>query len=103
MAEFTDREHFIPIHRAELVELLAGDRGLTAGQALTSEQREQFRAFCKLLSAHFHFAYQQQLEQLKADYRPFDPDGDIRTLTPLPEEQRGPALDRLFADFTALL
>jgi hypothetical protein len=103
MAEYQDREHFIPIHRSELVELLASDRGLTADQALSAEDRDRFRAFCGLLTAHFHHAYQQQLERLKADYRPFDPDADIRSLRPLSEAEQPAHLDRLFAEFVALL
>jgi hypothetical protein len=103
MAEFTDREHFIPIHRSELIDLLATDRGLTTGQLLTASERTQFRRFCTLMGAHLHFDYQRRLEQLKADYRPFDPDSDLVPLTPPSKDDRARQLDQLFTDFASLL
>jgi hypothetical protein len=103
MAEYKDREHFIPIHRTDLIDLLASDKGLTAGQLMTAAERTRFRNFCTLLGAHLHFDYQRRLEQLKAGYRPFDPDSDLVPLTKPSADDRAKQLDRLFADFASLL
>ena len=74
MAEFKDREHFIPIRRSELLELLCADKNLKP------EERDLFRQFVRLVVATFHFEYNQRLEELKDSYAPFDPDRDTKQL-----------------------
>src|SRR3954452_19816140 len=84
VAEYADREHYIPLRVSDLVGLLCGDKGLARPDA------EAFRQFCRLVSATFHFEYHQKLSDLKDEYAPFDPDSvtrDLRTLTP--EEREG--------------
>ena len=53
MAEYKDREHFIPLRKSDLVELLCADKKLPL------EEREPFRQFCRLVSSVFHFEYLQ--------------------------------------------
>src|SRR5262245_19679950 len=96
MAEFHDREHFIPIRKADLVELLC--RG-----ELTDADRGEFRQFCQLVEATFHFEYHQQLEELKNLYAPFDPDADTVAMMSLPEEEKQQRLNRLVGKFDWLL
>ena len=74
MAEYADREHFIPLRRGELVDLLCTDKDLPA------EDRESFRHFCRLVLATCHFEHNQVLEQLKVAYAPFDPDSDVKSV-----------------------
>jgi hypothetical protein len=97
MAEYKDREHFIPIRKQELVELLCADKGLKP------PERELFRQFCRLVTATFHFEYNQRLEELKQAYAPFDPDRDTQPLVPLRAEERQHRLNDLFRDFAWLL
>jgi hypothetical protein len=97
MAEFKDREHFIPLRKSDLIDLLCQDRQLSA------DERGGFRQFCTLVSAVFHFEYLQQLEDLKDAYAPFDPDADTHALKPLPPEQRGQRQEELFGKFTTLM
>src|SRR5262249_46269766 len=97
MAEYKDREHYIPLRRSDLAELLCSDKGLPR-----AEQGE-FRQFCRLVSANYHFEYQQRLEELKDTFAPFDPDADTQPLTPLKPEERQERLDRLFTGFTQLM
>lgn len=59
---------FVPIQRQELVELLKGE--LDSDPA----SREQFSRFAGLLQHTLHFEFNQQMEQLRRSYRPFDPD-----------------------------
>jgi hypothetical protein len=97
MAEYQDREHFIPLRRSELVELLCSEKDLPR------EEREPFRQFCRLVSATYHFEYHQQQERLKDAYAPFDPDADTKALTPLSPEEKHQRLDDLFKEFTWLM
>ncbi len=82
MAEYKDREHFIPLRKSDLIELLRKDKKLSAAE------REPFRQFCTLISAVFHFEYLKQLEELKDAYAPFDPDADTKPLRPVSAEER---------------
>jgi hypothetical protein len=97
MAEYKDREHFIPIRRCELVELLCGDKDLKP------QERDLFRQFCRLVMATLHFEYDQRLEQLKDAYAPFDPDRDTRTCLKVSADERQRHLNDLFCDFGWLL
>ncbi|MCB0063624.1 MAG: DUF3754 domain-containing protein [Caldilineaceae bacterium] len=64
-----EREAFIPYSRDELIQLCIEDGRLTA------EDVPRFRAFCEILAAHYNFQFHKQLETLKQNYAPFDPDG----------------------------
>jgi hypothetical protein len=97
MAEYKDREHFIPLRKSDLIELLSKDK------KLSREQRESFRQFCTLVSSVFHFEYLKQLEELKDAYAAFDPDADTKPLHPPSAEQRERDEDELFQKFTALM
>lgn len=97
MAEYTDREHFIPLRKSDLIELLCRDK------KLSSSERESFRQFCVLVSAVFHFEYLKRLEELKDAYAPFDPDADTKTLNPISDEERRKDEEQLFARFAALM
>jgi hypothetical protein len=97
MAEYQDREHFIPLRKQELIDLLCSDEGLRA------EGADEFRQFCRLLSATYHFEYHQKLEALKNAYAPFDPDRDTRPLGKLGAEEKQRHLNKLFCDFAWLM
>jgi hypothetical protein len=92
-----DREHFIPVRRSELIDLLCAEEGLS------EEDQEQFRQFCRFLSAIYHFEYNQRLEQLKIAYAPFDPDADTKELIKLPADEEQQRLNDLFSDFAWLM
>ncbi len=97
MAEYQDREHYIPLRKSDLVELLCKD------QKLDAREREPFRQFCRLVGAVWHFEYLETLERLKDAYAPFDPDAVTKPLTPLPADQRPKRTDQLFEQFIALM
>jgi hypothetical protein len=97
MAEYKDREHFIPLRKSDLFELLCRDKKLSASE------RESFRSFCVLVSSVFHFEYFKQLEELKNAYAPFDPDADTKTLNPVADEERRKDEEQLFERFGALM
>jgi hypothetical protein len=97
MAEYKDREHFIPLRKQELVELLCRDKRLSEADA------EAFRQFCRLVAATYHFQYHQKLEELKRAYAPFDPDADTQSLDKLSEEEKQQRLNHLVSDFAWLM
>jgi hypothetical protein len=91
------REHYIPIRRADLVDLLCRQPALTAGE------RDEFRQLCRIVEASFHFEFHRRLEALKNAYAPFDPDADTRPLTELRPEEKQERLEKLFHRFIVLL
>jgi hypothetical protein len=97
MAEYKDREHYIPVRRHDLVNLLCQDRGLDPVAA------DQFRQLCDLLAATFHFEYHRLLEDLKNEYTPFDPDNCTKTLVEIGSEERAQKLARLYERFSWLM
>lgn len=97
MAEYEDREHYIPLRKSDLVGLLLSDKKLPL------DAREDFKQFCKLISAVFHFEYLERLERLKDAFAPFDPDAQTRPLKPFTLDQKEKKLDQLFTEFTSLM
>src|SRR5262245_33346442 len=75
MATYKDREAFIPYRRTELIELCLVDGRLSPTQA------QQFREFCEILPAYYHFEFHQLQERLKDNFAPFNPDTDTQTRT----------------------
>lgn len=95
MAAPAQREHFIPVRQADLVQLLAG--GLPAADA------GKLRQLADFLAATFHFEYHRLLEELENAYAPFDPDTVTRPLFPVsPAERLGKIAD-FFEGFRALM
>ena len=90
-------EHFIPWRKAELVERLRTQPGLTAAE------QDGFGRFCELLGATLHFEYLEQFEELKNAYAPFDPDADTLRTKTMSFAERQAHLNQLFERFTWLL
>ncbi len=70
MQQSTPTEHFIPYRKSDLVRM--------CGQDLGSVPAADFRQFCALLTALFHFEFHERLEKLKDLYAPVNPDLDTR-------------------------
>ena len=70
MAEYSNREHYIPIRKTDLIELLCAD------PCSRTADQEPFRRFCRRLVATLHCEYHTRLEELKDAYAYFDPDMD---------------------------
>jgi hypothetical protein len=97
MSRSNPREHFVPLQKSELIELLCAD------ESLPEEDRDRFRHFCRLLSATYHFHFNQRFEELKAAYAPFDPDRDTQPLIRCSAEERQQRINELYRDFAWLL
>ncbi len=59
MADNPNRNRFIPFRKADIVAMCGNDSRMKAGDA------EEFREFCRILEALFHFGFHQNLEALK--------------------------------------
>ena len=78
MAVYQHKEAFIPYSRQEIIELCIAD-----GKIAIAEQ-QNFRDFCNILIAYYHFKLHRSLEDLKSDFVPFNPDIEgYRTIDPL--------------------
>lgn len=103
MAEFHDREHFIPIRVTDLIEYLCTESGPLHGQTLSTDDQVRFRRFARTVSNHIHALYQRQIRELKEAYAPFDPDADPKPLKPYTAAQRITEQNRLFERFIHLM
>ncbi|MGF1582953.1 MAG: TMEM143 family protein [Gemmataceae bacterium] len=97
MAQYDDREHYIPIRRSDLIELLVGS------SKLSEEQKNSFRQFCKLVNSIYHFEYHDDLENLKKQYYPFDPDAISVGATPLTDNEKDKERTQLYEKLSWLL
>ncbi len=90
-------EAFIPFRRSELVELC-----LAEGK-LNQQESQQFKDFCQILAAFYHFRAHFALEQLKDLYAPFNPDLESRPLAKPSTDQLEVAASDLSSGFAHLL
>jgi hypothetical protein len=97
MTDTPTREHFVPLRKADLLELLCRQPDLT------TDDQVGLRQVYRLLEATFHFQYHALLETLKAAYAPFDPDADVSRLDPPSSTDEQRSLDTLFENFSDLL
>src|SRR5262249_51134889 len=97
MAEYDDREHYIPLRKSDLVELLCSDPNLPF------QERDPLRRFCLLISSIYHFEYLERLEKMKDAFAPFNPDAETVVLKELDADARARKMDEVFAEFTSLM
>ncbi len=97
MAEYQDREAFIPYRRSDLVDICIEDGRLSQDDAQT------FRDFCEILSAYYHFKSQKMLEELKDSFAPFNPDRDTKQRTPLTPQETETCEEQLVQSFEKVL
>lgn len=81
MANYENREAFIPYRRSDIIKLCLED-----GQ-LNSSDVKKFQDFCQILSAYYHFHFHQTLEIVKDNYVPFNPNTDVKILNQATLEQ----------------
>lgn len=68
MAVYQNREAYIPYSRQEIIDLC-----LAEGKIRECD-RQDFRNFCDILAAYYHFKLHRSLETLKTNFVPFNPD-----------------------------
>jgi len=90
------RERFIPIGRQEIVaDLLDAPHWTDEGQ--------QFKEFCTIFGALYHYKFHAHSEELKRCYTPFNPDTDIVTQHDYSDEDKQKLRDTLDSEMRQLL
>ena len=74
------RPHAVPISRTEIV--------LALTERVAEAERDDLRAFSKLLAALFHHDFHHQLDALKDAYAPINPDRELKTPPSEAEQDR---------------
>jgi hypothetical protein len=97
MAEYEDREHYIPMRKSDMEAMLCRDEKLTPADA------EQLRKFCALVNSVWHAEYHATLDQLEDAYAPFDPDADTKTLDSPTAEERARREAEVFEKLSLLM
>lgn len=97
MLQKSNRNRFIPFRKADIVEMCVGDPRMPAGDA------DEFRDFCRILEALFHFEFHQRLETLKNCYAPFDPDADTRLVASYSQQEKDLLQKQLVSEMTTVL
>src|ERR1700730_18193552 len=97
MTTSLDREHFIPLRKTELVELLCAEGNLHG------DDRRVFRQLCRQMTVAIQHDYGRRLEELKADYAIFDPDSDTHSVFKLTEAEKQRRLNDLVSTFGWLM
>ncbi len=77
----TQRETFIPCSRQEIIDFC-----LAEGK-LSKLEESQFRDFCNILIAYYHFKFHHYLENIKASFVPFNPEISQETKIDLAQEK----------------
>ena len=93
MAEFEDRENFIPITKNELIDLLIEK------SSMSEADQKNFREFSTILAALFHFEYHDNAEKLKSLYAVFNPDADTVSQKVVSEEEKKGMMTELIKEF----
>lgn len=97
MTNYHQTEAFIPYSRTELIHLCLSDGHLTDNEAA------QFREFCEILSAYYHFKLHHILERLKNNFAPFNPENEPDSIWDLSTLQKNQMERQLIEDFQQIL
>jgi hypothetical protein len=88
---------FIPFRKADVIQMCIKDLRLTDAEVI------EFRQFCQILEALFHFEFHDRLEKLKTCYGPFNPDADTRKVFRYSEAEKKDLQKQLVSEMTAVL
>lgn len=92
-----NREHFIPFRVDVLLDRMLLD------ERLDEEERRLFRFLKRLLADRFHYEFHQDLEDVKNDFIPFDPDRETLCEPEYDEDELHAIRLRLYAGIRRLL
>ena len=93
-----ERENYVPLRRADVVDLLCGRPELDA------DESQALRGLCEQLARFVHLEYHASLERVKNAYAPFEPDRDtVTAAAKLDEQQRDEKLTELWSELGWLL
>ena len=73
MAEYQDRERFIPFQKSEIFRLLCENF------SIDTDDYAKFKNLCRILESIYHFEFHEKIKYLKENYYPVNPDKDTKT------------------------
>jgi hypothetical protein len=88
---------FIPFRKTDIIAMCCDDSRMNA------QDVKEFREFCLILEALFHFEFHRRLEALKNCYAPFNPDADTRLIGDYTREEKKRLQKELVDEMTAVL
>ncbi len=91
------RDRFIPFRKADVVEMCIKDA------RLEETEIKEFKKFCQILEALFHFEFHSRLERLKTCYGPFNPDADTRKVYNYSEPEKKNLQKQLVSEMATVL
>ncbi|MCV6638703.1 TMEM143 family protein [Candidatus Albibeggiatoa sp. nov. NOAA] len=92
-----DRQRFISVSLQEIVD------DLCQTPDWSEEQRKNFRSFCHVFAALYHYKFKKQLDEIKHAYQPFDPDCDVTTKKQYSQQDCQQLRDNLMKHVKSLL
>lgn len=97
MAEYSDRESFIPYRRSDIVDFCIQDSGWNDTDA------SSFRQFYDILAAHLHFRFHATFETLKDAFAPVNPDQDTVPRQPWSSTEQLLREEKMLSEFRDVL
>ena len=90
------KERFIPFRKTDIVQMCEN-------LVSASIPQSTFADFSRLLISRIHYHYHDQLESLKNNYAPFDPNRDTRILTQISATEKQRYQEQFAQEFAQLL
>ena len=87
---------YIPFRKQDIVTMCSQELP-------NAESHTSFHQFCDLLASLIHFEYHSELESLKNNYAPFDPNSDTRAINSVSAEQKAQCQSDFATGFAKVL
>ncbi len=97
MAEYEDRERYIPFTTSDIVDMLI------RGGELEEDEKKCFKDFVDILENTFHYDFFEKVEELEDLYFPFDPDTDKTSSQKPSKKELKSKSSKFFKKFDRLL
>ena len=93
----TNSNRFIPFRKTDVIQMCIKDLRLNDADVI------EFKEFCQILEALFHFEFHNRLQKIKNCYGPFNPDADTRKVFRYSEKEKKDLQKQLVSEMTAVL
>lgn len=104
MTARVDREHYVPLRIADLVNfLVAGTGAKVDPNPLLPDEETEFRRIADCLVDYYHRGSRVHFRRIKNAYAPFDPDRDTVSVVELNREDKDRAMMGLFHELRGVL
>ena len=104
MSVRVDREHYVPLRVADLVDFLVAGAGAKLDpNPLAADEQAAFRRIADSLVDHYHRTFLTRFRRIKNAFAPFDPDRDTVSVVELSREDKDRAMMGLFHELRGVL